>query len=45
MYAQTLTNKGETKSLKRYVTSNGFSFSLYNLVKPSIIDVTELSGI
>lgn len=39
-----LTIKGETKSLKRYVTSNGFSFSMYNLFKPSMIDVTALGG-
>lgn len=39
-----LTIKGETKSLKRYATSNGFSFSMYNLFKPSMIDVTALGG-
>lgn len=40
-----LTIRGETKSLKRYATSSGFSFSTYNLFKPSIIDVTALAGI
>ena len=39
-----LTNKGDAKSLKRYVTSNGLSFWMYNLFKPSIIDVTEDRG-
>jgi hypothetical protein len=39
------TNKGETKSLKWYVTSNGFSFSIYNLFKPSTTEVTAVRGI
>jgi hypothetical protein len=36
-----LTNKGDTKSLNRYATSSGFSFWMYNLFRPSTIDVTE----
>jgi hypothetical protein len=39
------TNKGETKSLKWYVTSNGFNFSIYNLFKPSTTEVTAVRGI
>jgi len=29
---------------ERYPTSSGFGFSMYNLFKPSIIDVTALGG-
>ena len=29
---------------ERYATSSGFGFPMYNLFKPSIIDVTALGG-
>jgi hypothetical protein len=42
---QVCTSKGETKSLNLYVTSKGFSFSMYNFFKPSMTEVTAVSGI
>lgn len=39
-----LTSTGDAKSLKRYVTSKGFSFSAYNLFKPSTIVTTLTWG-
>lgn len=43
-YGNTLTNDGDTKSLKLYVSSSGLSVSPYNIFKPSTIDVTPSSG-
>lgn len=39
-----LTNNGDTKSLKWYATSSGFSFWIYSLLRPSMIDVTDDNG-
>lgn len=44
MILSLLTSKGDAKSLKRYATSRGLSFFMYNLFKPSIIDVTRHWG-